>query len=275
MNERKYRLIISDFDGTFFRSDHTIATENVDAVRKFVASGGIFVLSTGRPLQSIRPIAQSIGLKGLIAAFNGSVVADIESGELLLKNTFSPDEVVEICEVLQECGLYTQIYEIDRYYASERNDHLAYYEKVTGQKAVVSEIPMSEFARKNSIASLKILTIIKPEERAYYFEKLQEKLGDKWYLTSGGRNLIEICVKGFSKGTAVEFLANRYGVAIEDTLAVGDSLNDLPMLKTAGKGIAVKNAEDALKNEVFVYGYTNDENAVARIIEEYGYTGDK
>ena len=54
MNERKYRLIISDFDGTFFRSDHTIATENVDAVRKFVASGGIFVLSTGRPLQSIR-----------------------------------------------------------------------------------------------------------------------------------------------------------------------------------------------------------------------------
>ncbi len=275
MHERKYPLIISDFDGTFFRSDHTIAKENVDAVRKFVSSGGIFVLSTGRPLQSIRPIAQSIGLKGLIAAFNGSVVADIESGELLLKNLFSPEETVEICDVLQEYGLYTQLYEIDGYYASERNDYLAYYEKVTGQKAVVSEIPMSEFARQNSIASLKILTMIKPEERAYYFEKLEEKIGDKCYLTSGGRNLIEICVKGFSKGTAVEFLAKRYGVSIEDTLAVGDSLNDLPMLKAAGKGIAVKNAEDALKNEVSVYGYTNDENAVARIIEEYGYTGDK
>ena len=42
------------------------------------------------------------------------------------------------------------------------------------------------------------------------------------------------------------------------------------MLKTAGLGIAVKNAEDSLKKEVFAYGYSNDENAVGRIIEEYG-----
>lgn len=275
MNERKYPIIISDFDGTFFRSDHTIAKENVDAVQKFVASGGIFVLSTGRALQSIRPIAQSMGLKGLISSFNGSVIADIESGELLLNNAFSVEQTVKICEALESYGLYTQLFESDCYYASERNENLEYYERVTGQKAVVADLPMPEFAKKNSISSIKVLTMLKPEERWYYFEKLQEKIGGFCYLTSGAQYLIEICVKGFSKGTAVEFLANHYGVGLENVLAVGDCLNDLPMLQTAGKGFAVKNADEALKKEVPVYGYTNDENAVARLIEEYGYTGEK
>ena len=52
-------------------------------------------------------------------------------------------------------------------------------------------------------------------------------------------------------------------------IAVGDGLNDLPMLEAAGLGLAVENAESALKEVVRVFPYTNDENAVARIIEQY------
>ena len=75
---------------------------------------------------------------------------------------------------------------------------------------------------------------------------------------------------GFTKGTSVKHLADHYGFDLDDVVAVGDGLNDLPMLQTAGLGLAVANAEPTLKEAVTVYPYTNDEDAVARIIMQYG-----
>ena len=64
--------------------------------------------------------------------------------------------------------------------------------------------------------------------------------------------------------------AEKYGVDIQETLAIGDGWNDYSALATAGKGIAVKNAEPILKEKFEVSEYSNDENAVGRIIEKYG-----
>ena len=128
MNERKYPVIVSDFDGTLLRSDHTIAPETVESIRRFVEKGGVFVISTGRALQSILPIAQELGLKGLIAAFSGAVIADIESEKLLFKKAFSVQDGAEICKYMEEQGLNVQIYEIDKYYSSERTPYLDRYE---------------------------------------------------------------------------------------------------------------------------------------------------
>ena len=85
---------------------------------------------------------------------------------------------------------------------------------------------------------------------------------------------MEVTSKQYSKGTAVRFLADYYHVPIEKTIAVGDSLNDLPMLTAAGLGLAVKNADAALKEQVRTFPYTNDEYAVGRIIAEYGFLGE-
>lgn len=269
---KKYPFIISDFDGTLFRSDHTIDKETIKTIQKFVNAGGIFVISSGRPLQSVLKIAKELGLKGLVAAFNGAVIADIETEEVLFQRAFSPKETAAVCNLLQEEGMYVQIYELDRYYASERTDYLGQYEKVIGQKAILSDAPIAEFALQNQISSVKVLTFVAPEERDELLKKISEKVGDTCYVTSGAKYLIEICVKGVTKGGAVEFLSKYYNIAIEDILAIGDSPNDLPMLRLAGKGIAVKNADKSLQEEIFTYGYTNDENAVGRIIEEYGIT---
>ena len=76
----------------------------------------------------------------------------------------------------------------------------------------------------------------------------------------------------------MKVLAEKYGVEMEDVLAIGDGLNDYSALEAAGKGIAVKNAEPALKERFEVSEYSNDENAVGKIIEKYGkvrYTNGK
>ena len=267
---KKYPLIISDFDGTLFRSDYTIDERTIKTVRRFVEQGGVFVISSGRPLQSILKIAKELGLKGLVCAFNGAVIADVETGQVLYQKSFSPTETASLCKTLEEEGLYMQIYELDRYYASERTAYLEKYESVVGDKTIVCDEPMPEFVLQKGISSIKVLTMVEPSNRNTLMERLEEKLGDRSTVTSGAPYLVEICVKGVTKGEAVKFLSKYYEIPIENMVAIGDSPNDLPMLRLVGKGIAVKNADETLKKEIFTYGYSNDENAVGRIIEEYG-----
>ena len=59
---------------------------------------------------------------------------------------------------------------------------------------------------------------------------------------------------------------------MQQTIAIGDQLNDLAMIETAALGFAVQNADDSLKKFAIVLPQTNDDDAVAEVIERYGYT---
>lgn len=266
---KKHQMVISDFDGTLFRSDHTISEETKSVISNFVANGGVFVISTGRGLQSILPLARRFGFKGCISCFNGAVIADIETGKRIFERKHTVQDSCDICKILEDLGLYITALGIEKYYAQMRTPFLDNYEKVTATKACLSGKVLSEFFEENLVECVKVVAIVAEESRDSLLAEVEKRLQDRFYVTSSAKWLIEICPKGVSKGTAVEFLANYYNVPIENVIAVGDSLNDLPMIRTAGLGLAVKNAETALKNEAEVYPYTNDENAVARIIEEY------
>lgn len=264
------KMIISDFDGTLFRSNHTISELTKQTITRFVENGGLFAISTGRTLQSILPIARNLGLKGVLACFNGSVIADIETGNVLFEKRHSVEDTIEICQYLEELQVYTIVFDMAEYYVKEESELLEYYQKITGTTAKLTEKNLSEFVREKGVACVKSLCIVGEEKRDFYLQKMREKFGDKYYLTSGGRHLIEICPLGCTKGTAVKYLAESYGLTSDDVLAVGDGLNDLPMLQSAGLSFAVANAETALKENATVYPYTNDEDAVARIIMKYG-----
>ena len=266
---KKYQMVVSDFDGTLFRSDHTISKKSKETINKFVESGGVFAISTGRSLQSILPVARGLGLKGVMACSNGAAIVDIEGAKLIFEKKHTVQDTYEVCKILEDLGVYTQVFDFEKYYAKEPCEYLEIYQKITAIKPCLTGKPISEFVKENSIDSVKILCIIEESKRDELLEKIKKLTNDRFYLTSGMKYFIEICPKGVSKGAAVEFLADYYNIPIENVIAVGDGLNDLPMLEAAGLGLAVENAETALKEVVKVFPYTNDENAVARIIEQY------
>lgn len=272
MKKINYPLIISDFDGTLYRSDKQISKNTIETVARYVKDGGAFAVSSGRALPSILPIVKEMGLKGVVAAYNGAVIADITTGELLDCNTMSVESGVEICRAFEERGLHTHVYLPEEYYATARNEYLARYEAVVKVKAIIPNETLSVFVERNKLQAIKILAVLEPEKRDGYIAELSRLFGDKYYVTSGSKNLIEISSKTRSKGTAVKFIADYYGVPVAKTVAVGDALNDLPMLQTAGVGLAVKNAEKSLLENAENFPYSNDEDAVAKIIEKYGYT---
>ncbi len=76
MRKINKKLIVSDFDGTLLNSSHTISEKVKKAINEYVANGGIFAVCTGRMLKSILPRVRELGLKGLVVAYQGSVIAD-------------------------------------------------------------------------------------------------------------------------------------------------------------------------------------------------------
>ena len=146
------------------------------------------------------------------------------------------------------------------------------YEKMVGVKGILTE-ELSAFVERERIRPYKILAMVPVEIQNEVYQTFYKEFGEKCYVTNSGASLVEVCNKTYSKGTAMEFLSNYYGVPLEKTLAIGDQQNDVPMLERAGLGIAVKNAQNSLKEKAdVVFEYTNNEDAVGRIVEKYGYS---
>lgn len=273
MKGLNYKLIVSDFDGTLINDRQQILPEVKSAINEYVECGGIFAVCTGRMLRSILPQVRSIGLKGLVIAYQGSVIAEIESGKIIKFGGMEYNDVVEICRNLEELNQPINIYCNDDMYTNlpEDNVYLNEYERIVGVKAQSIEGKISDFVEKNKLFCQKVLVLVAHSEQEALYTELCRRLGESFDVTCSAKVLVEISPLGDNKGEAVKFLAKHYGIPIERTVAAGDNLNDLSMVKTAGMGVAVGNASSKLKEFADFVSITNNEGAVAQIIKKFGF----
>ncbi len=272
MSKVNYGLIVSDFDGTLLTTRQTVPQNVKAAIAEYVDAGGVFAVCTGRMLASILPQVRALGLKGLVAAYQGTVIADIESGRLLRCGGFSVDDACYVCTVLEERGEPINVYAGDAMYSTLPADDklLAAYERITGVTARRFAGRMSDFVRDNGLYCQKIVSVVPPEKKKPLFEYLKSALGAKFEVTYSAAVLVEVSPKGDDKGKALEFLAGHYGVPREKTVAVGDNFNDLPMIKAAGVGVSVANGVEEFRAFADDVCPSCDEGGVAYVIRKYG-----
>ncbi len=276
MQKINYPLIVSDFDGTLVNADGTITKENKDAIERYLAAGGVFAISTGRLPAGILPRAKELGLSGILCCCQGAIILDIQTQEVLSCGAMPQTSAVAACKKMETLGLHIHAYDMWKYYSNADDGALRLYERATGTKATVIDIPMSEFLEKNGLCPYKLLAMVEPKRCDEVRALLQAQGFEGCEVTKSANYLVEITQKKYSKGTAVEFLANRYGIPLERTIAIGDQLNDTPMIEKAGLGIAVANADEGLKSRAkLVHNLTNEQSAVAAIIQEYGFYEEK
>lgn len=266
-----YKLIVSDFDGTLRRADGSIGQYTLDAIAKYRRQGGIFAVCTGRMTASIMPIVKRLGLTGLVISYQGNVITDIETGRTLLEGGFSEDEAIRITKALESFGYHIHVYTPDEFYSNRSGEILALYESIVSVKGMVVEGSLIETVRECGKKIIKIIILVPAQEKRAAYERLNALFGEQYYVTYSAANLVEITPKDWNKGTAVRFLADYYGIPIEETIALGDNWNDAPMLLAAGMGVAVANAADELKEIAdLVSTRTNEEDSVGAIITGYG-----
>ena len=273
MKKIKYPLIVSDCDGTILNSQHTISERTKEKILQYVEDGGIFAVSTGRMTASILPVVRSWGLKGVVSAFQGGVIMDIQTERILHESVIPHKMALQICKHLEDLGLHIHTYALWQAYTNTVNEWTALYEKIAGEKMIYKP-KISAFLEETKLSPYKFLMMVEPKDAKNVCQAVAKILPDECFVTTSAPFLVEVGLKSATKRKAVTFLADYYGIPLENTIAVGDQLNDLPMIEVAGLGVAVANADPELKTKAYVLPYTNDEDAVGRLIEEIAYTED-
>lgn len=272
MKKINYGLIVSDFDGTLIDGKHRVLPEVREKISDYIACGGIFAVCTGRMLRSILPQVRSLGLKGLVVAYQGTVIADIESGEFLKRGGISTQDCVRICKTLEGLECTFNVYADENLYTNipKDNEYLKLYEKITGVEGIYVD-KLSEFVKEKGLFCQKVACLVMPKKREQLYNTLARLLASEFDVTCSADCLVEVSPFSDDKGGALKFLAEHYKIPLGKTVAVGDNLNDLSMIKAAGMGVAVGNAVPELKLAADFVSVSNDEGAVAKIIDKYGF----
>ncbi len=262
----KYKLFISDFDGTLVRADGTISEKTKSAIARYTSAGGIFTICTGRMLSSILPRIRELGIEnGVVAAYQGVVLADIATGKILQSNGFGTEDALRVVKMLEAEDRHIHVYTEEGLFCNRRDEWLEIYEKICNVKGRIPEEPLSAWLLKNPREVYKILTMEPPETCGGAQAEYERRLGEKYFVTRSTDWLFEFLPSGQNKGKAVDFLREHFSVPYEETAAIGDMLNDVALLERAGGKFAVANAAEILKRTARVVA-SCEEDGVAEAL---------
>ncbi len=260
------KLFVTDLDGTLIHSGKDISEGNRLAVREAVEAGVVFTIATGRMYPSAKPIAQSLGVDVPIITYNGAVVKSTD-GRVYLAEYIDSEIVKQVLDYALERNLYVQLYSYDELYYVKSCDISDFYEKASKVKghAVGAE---ALYSHMDEVPKLLIVGDT-PEASDKIVEELNSKFAGILTAVKSNPLYVEIIKHGVSKASAIKALSETLNISIEDTMAIGDSNNDLPMLKAAGKSVAMGNASDEIKAAADYVTKDCDEDGEAYAIYKY------
>ncbi|AUS98837.1 haloacid dehalogenase [Clostridium thermosuccinogenes] len=269
-----YKMIAIDLDGTLLNSEKKISSENKRFIKLAMDMGVKVVICSGRVYRGARMYAREIGSKDPVIACNGAVIKCADTGEILFNNPMSADDCAKVIDICRREGIYFHYYVGDTLYAEKmersalsiwkRNKELPEEDRIDVQIAD----DLIKVLRDSGELPLKVIAICDDKERLAKARAEVERIGSV-DVTSSGSNNFEVIKKGNNKGRALEILTERLGIKREELIAIGDNENDAPMIRYAGLGIAMGNAETFIKDMADFVTLTNEQNGVAAAIRRF------
>ena len=260
------KLFVTDLDGTLLDKEHHISEENKRAIREAVERGVVVTIATGRMYVSALPFAKELGVDVPIITYNGALIKSVSGEEYF--NAYLPEDAVK--DVLDYClakDWHIQVYSDDVLYFAERNAYAQGYEELAGlQGEVVGGAGLYEHMQRVP----KMLSITSgAEETDARVAELRKVFAGRVFPVKSNPNYAEIIGIGINKATSLEKLAAKLGFTMDEVMAIGDSNNDLPMLKAAGHSVAMGNANDEVKAACGYVTADCEQSGVAEAIRKY------
>lgn len=270
-----YRLIASDLDETLLNDDRDVPERVRRAVAAARERGVRFVLSTGRPYGSTHRTLEQLDLLGregeYVISFNGGVITENVDERPLTTCSLDPETAETLYARGVELGLTMHVYTLGTVYIYRYVPEERAYVEGRMDIAETSETSL-EFLREKGEPVVKMLYMSSDMDRLRALERELAGAGvtDGLDVCYSSNRYLEFNAPGVNKGAGLMELARRLGVRPEETMAIGDSSNDIAMIRDAGLGVAVSNASDEAKAVAdYVCELDNNAGAVAEAIERF------
>jgi Cof subfamily protein (haloacid dehalogenase superfamily) len=271
------KLLALDIDGTLLTPQGEITPRNSAAISSARQFGVQIVLVTGRRFNSAREVAQRLDMGAPLISHNGALTKNVETLEALDYHPLDIEIARAIIGFGRECcvdmiccddphGLGKMIIEG----VSDENKSLHRYL----DKYRDSVIDVSDLLEYVDHPPIQIMFSGRCDPMDDFAVSLKAVMGERIQLfktryRSADLTILDALSVTASKGASLASIAKNRGLAREEVMAVGDNHNDLTMLRYAGLGVVMANAEDELKRMGFKLTLSNEEDGVAEAIERH------
>jgi Cof subfamily protein (haloacid dehalogenase superfamily) len=256
------RLVATDLDGTLLRTDEIASPRTIAAISRVLRAGIPFVICTARPARWMGPLASIVGGHGTAICANGGVIWDI-GGETVIREFPIPCEVAHEVVARLRAVLPRAAWAVER--ATAFAHEPAYRSRwpvpddtvVDRAEALLTVAPVKLMLRAPDVTADELVTIAR------------QAVGELVEVThsSTADTLLEMSAGGVSKGSTLAVLCDSLGITPDQVLAFGDMPNDLPMLRWAGRSVAVANAHPDVLAAAGEMTASCDQDGVAQVLE--------
>jgi Cof subfamily protein (haloacid dehalogenase superfamily) len=257
------RLVATDLDGTLLRTDETASPRTLDAIARVLEAGIPFVICTARPARWMRPLAPIVGGRGTAICANGGVIWDVGADALTAEFPIP-------CEIAQEVVARLRPVLPRAAWAVERATVFAHEPAYRSRWPVPDDTVVDAVEALLSVAPVKLMLRAPDVTADELVTVAREAVGGLVEVThsSTADTLLEMSAEGVSKGSTLAVLCDSLAIAPDEVLAFGDMPNDLPMLRWAGRSVAVANAHPDVLAAADERTASCDEDGVAQVLEQ-------
>lgn len=266
-----YDLMVLDIDGTLLNSQRMITDLTKDTLVGAQKRGKVIAIASGRSISGIRRTASAISLEefgGYIIAYNGTTVLNCKTGECIYNQTVPAELTAPVYKAAKEAGVGIFVYH-DRKKELISGNGINQYIEADAQACEVTIREAEDFVRTVDFPVNKFLLAGEPEVMKEIEREMQKKFGGQLNVFRSDPYYVELLPKFVDKGVAVDKLMRHLDIKKDKVICIGDSYNDLPMLRQAGLGVAMGNAQPEVREAADFITDSNDEDGVAKIVQKF------
>jgi Cof subfamily protein (haloacid dehalogenase superfamily) len=235
------------------------------ALERTRATGAHVVVVTGRMFRAVRPYLEQTGLDDLVVCYQGAVVADPSTGKWLLHVPVPLPEAREAMDAVLAAGFHLNCY----------LDDLLYVAEVTPEARRYADFQQLEIHAVGDLRAwldrdpTKLVAVGDPAALDELEAELKPRFEGRLFISKSLPFFLEFAHPDVSKGSGLEFVAERLDFGPEETVACGDGENDRELLDWAGFAVAVANAHDDVLARADLVVPSVGEEGVAALLEAY------
>ena len=269
VNTFEKKLLVLDIDGTLANSNKRITQSTKDTIIRMMTKGHYCMLASGRPTHGMEWAAKELEFSrfgGYLLSYNGARIIKYDSMETVFEDRVPKELLPELLKfaVAHKCGIIS--YDGNTIISGNGIDQYIELE------SRINDLPIKQvtnFADYFDEDVIKCLFCVDPRKAEALATELRHVVGDRADVFRSEPFYIEVMPKGVDKATSISMMLSSICVTQENVVACGDGFNDISMIKFAGIGVAMGNAQQAVKDVADIITGTNDEDGLIPIIERY------
>jgi Cof subfamily protein (haloacid dehalogenase superfamily) len=255
MSSGRYKLVVTDLDGTLIDGGGKIHERDRRAIEQLLARGVRVTLCTGRMYSGTREIARTLGLSTAVGCVDGSHIVHSSDDRDLVLRAIAAEAARVLFDTLSEVRPVSFVFADDTVLYDAAGLEFLPYISTWSERAIALGDAVAESRARHEASTCGVVALGTETQIKTVASELSRRAPETLQTATfpvrrppfAGLYGMVVRASGASKGTALEWIARHEGVEVEETIAVGDWLNDIPMLKRAGRSFAMAHAPDEVK----------------------------